>query len=138
MGHRRRAREAAIQLWYQIDQGVFSVEEAWRNYWDIHSVPDDIRVFAELLVFGVAREREAIDHLLSEFSAHWRLPRMAAVDRNILRVALFELLHCPDVPLRVTLNEAIELGKKFGTEESGAFINGILDHIAKTVEKPDE
>jgi transcription antitermination protein NusB len=137
MGHRRRAREAAIQIWYQIDQGGFPVESAERNYWAVHSVPDDIREFADALVNGVAEKQEAIDGLISEHSAHWRLSRMAAVDRNILRVAIYELLHCGDVPIRVTLNEAIEIGKRFGTEESGAFINGILDQVAKGVDKPE-
>lgn len=137
MGHRRQAREAAVQMWYQIDQGHFDVAEAERNYWAVHEVAPDIKEFASLLVHGVAREQANIDALLIQHSAHWRLPRMAAVDRNILRVAAYELLHCADVPLRVTLNEAIEIGKKFGTEESGAFINGILDQIAKTVDKPE-
>lgn len=137
MGHRRRAREAAIQMWYQIDQGHFAVPEAERNYWAIHNVPADIKDFADTLVQGVGQHQGQIDELLAHFSAHWKLQRMAAVDRNILRVAAYELLYCRDVPIRVTLNEAIEIGKKYGTEESGAFINGILDQIAKTVDKPE-
>ncbi len=138
MGHRRRAREAAMQIWYQIDQGHFDMPEAIRNYWAIHDVPEDVREFADELVHGVVREKQAIDDLLTTYSAHWKLPRMSAVDRNILRVATYELLYCNDVPIRVTLNEAIEIGKKYGTEESGAFINGILDQVAKTVDKPEQ
>ena len=104
----------------------------------MHPVPSDVRAFAELLVRGACIEHERIDGILAEHSAHWRIPRMAAVDRNIMRMAVYELYHCPDIPIRVTLNEAIEIGKKYGTEESSAFINGILDQIAKLVDKPME
>ncbi len=139
MGHRRQAREAALQMWYEIDQAHVTPAEVVATFWPLHPAGDDIRAFADELVWGIHDQREAIDALLSQYSTHWRLPRMAAVDRNILRIATYELLHCTDIPVRVTLNEAIEIGKKFGTEESGAFINGILDQIAKTVaHKPQE
>lgn len=127
-----------MQIWYQVDLGHTTSEEALVTYWQTHDVTPDIREFADVLVRGTAAERESLDALLVQFSAHWRLERMAAVDRNILRVAAYELVYCPDIPIKVTLNEAIEIGKKFGTEESGAFINGILDQIAKTVDKPHE
>lgn len=138
MGHRREARETAVQIWYQIDLSHCEPEEAIRLYWRLHPAPADVREFAEALARGTAREQADIDRRISAHSTHWRLPRMAAVDRNVLRVAVYELLHCPDIPIRVTLNEAIEIGKKYGSEESGAFINGILDQIAKEVDKPLE
>jgi N utilization substance protein B len=84
---------------------------------------------------GTLEHLTAIDDCVAKSSAHWKLHRMAAVDRNVLRLAIFELNHCPDIPVKVTLNEAIEIAKKFGSEESGAFVNGILDQIAKTVKK---
>ena len=86
--------------------------------------------FCDQLVRGVSQHREAIDKLLQDSSTNWRVARMAVVDRNILRMGVFEIQHLQDIPPRVTLNEAIEIGKRYGTGESGAFINGILDKIA--------
>ena len=85
--------------------------------------------FADRLVRGVLEHGQEIDQVIEEHSENWRLERMPAVDRNILRIATFEFLHCEEIPPKVTLNEAIELGKRFGSEESGSFINGILDRI---------
>ncbi|MBI4366317.1 MAG: transcription antitermination factor NusB [Deltaproteobacteria bacterium] len=138
MGHRRQARECALQILYEVDMASTSVEEVVRLFWDAHPVTPDIQQFAESLVRGTLQEREALDAMIAEHSAHWRVPRMAVVDRNILRMAAYELMHCQDVPIRVTLNEAIEIGKRYGSEESGAFINGILDQVAKQVDKPME
>lgn len=126
-----------MQAWFQVDVGHLLLEQVWPLQLQLHPLPADVREFATTLVQGVAREREAIDQQLEQYSAHWRLSRMAAVDRNILRIATYELLHCPDIPIRVTLNEAIEMAKTFGSEESSSFVNGILDQIAKTVNKPE-
>lgn len=138
MGHRRLAREAAMQIWFQIEIGHMALHDALVAYERQHPIPENVREFTHALVRGVAKEQATLDALIAEHSTHWKLSRMAAVDRNILRVAAYELLHCLDIPKRVTLNEAIEIGKKFGTEESGAFINGVLDQIAKQVDKPLE
>lgn len=127
-----------MQICYQIDFARSTPEAAMAAYWAVHAVSPEVREFAEELVHGTQHELEHIDTLLEQYSANWRVARMAAVDRNILRVAVYELLHYPDIPIRVTLNEAIEIGKRFGTEESGAFVNGILDQIAKTLDKPME
>ncbi len=86
--------------------------------------------FADELVRGVQSERTQIDEIIQQSSTHWKLDRMARVDRNILRLAVYEILRRADIPIRVSLNEAIELGKKFGSEESSAFVNGVLDRIA--------
>lgn len=91
--------------------------------------------FALELVEGVAEHQKAIDVLLEQHSHNWRLDRMSRIDRNILRLAVYELQHRQDIPRKVTLNEAIELGKNFGTEESSAFINGLLDRIALAINK---
>jgi transcription antitermination protein NusB len=91
--------------------------------------------FAERLVRGVVEHGPEIDAMIEGHSDNWRLERMPSVDRNILRIAAFELLYCEEIPPKVTLNEAIELGKRFGARESGAFINGILDRIMSDVEK---
>ncbi len=94
----------------------------------VESMPE-IRPFCDILVEGVLKNREAIDQVIEQSSDNWKLFRMACVDRNILRIAVFEMLYCDDIPPRVTINEAVDIGKKFGTEDSGAFINGILDNI---------
>lgn len=105
------------------------------NYWQENSADHETHAFADRLLTGTIENLTQIDASLGKFSAHWKLHRMAAVDRNVLRLATFELTHCPDIPVKVTLNEAIEIAKKFGSEESGAFVNGILDQIAKTIKK---
>ena len=93
------------------------------------------RPFFMKLVNGVLESRPQIDALIERFSKNWRVHRMTCVDRNVLRVAVFEMLFCPDIPPKVSINEAIDVGKKFGTEESGAFINGIIDSIRIAIEK---
>lgn len=89
--------------------------------------------FAEALINGVLEHQDVIDELVSKCSTNWKISRMAIVDRNILRMATFELQHLPDIPPRVSLNEAVELAKKYGTKDSSAFVNGILDRIASMV-----
>jgi N utilization substance protein B len=91
----------------------------------------EVRHFAERLVCGVSENLERIDRELNAFTTNWALDRMARVDLAILRLAAFELLYCPDVPHNVVINEAIELGKRFGTEETPSFINGVLDHLSQ-------
>jgi N utilization substance protein B len=91
--------------------------------------------FLEGLVSGVLDHSQEIDRLIERFSENWRLDRMSIIDRNILRMATFELIYCEDIPPKVTLNEAIDLGKEYGSDESGSFINGILDRIDKELEK---
>ena len=97
-------------------------------------LPDETEdEFAKRIVIGVLEHRQEIDRLIEERSENWRLDRMTAIDRNILRIALFELLYCSEIPPKVTINEAIDLGKRYGSEESGSFINGILDRIQNEV-----
>lgn len=137
VGNRRRARECAMQALYQLELAApgTHLDDVLHLYW-AHLEPDEaptgeVRAYAETLVAGVARHLPELDRVLQKASQHWRLERMSRVDRNLLRLATFELLHEADVPARVALNEAIEIAKKFGTEESGAFVNGILDRIAQ-------
>lgn len=131
MGSRRKARECALQLLYQIDVGGQNISEAQGLYWATHEVEDDIKEFADSLVGGVREHLIEIDDLLSLYSTNWKISRMASIDKNVLRIAIYELLHCPDIPAKVTINEAVDIAKCFGTAESGAFVNGILDNIAK-------
>lgn len=135
MGLRRRAREAAVQMLYQMDMSGVDAATASRLYWGSLAGPNDAREFADDLVLGLSRASERVDGLIRQVSKHWRLERMARVDRNIIRLAVYELTERPDIPRRVTLNEAIELAKRFGDENSPAFVNGVLDRIAETVAK---
>jgi N utilization substance protein B len=128
---RTKARERAVQALYQIDVAATDLEEAMSRFWkSFEPVEREVMDLAEALVRGVAQHRREIDDAIEGVSAHWRLDRMAKVDRNILRLAAYELRYRPDVPVKVAINEAIELGKKYGSESSGAFINGVLDKIA--------
>ncbi len=130
-GKRTKARERAVQALYQIDVAATDLEEALARFWpSFEPVEREVREGAEELVRGVASHRREIDEAIESVSANWRLDRMARVDRNILRLAVYELTYRPDVPVKVVINEAIELGKKFGSESSGPFINGVLDKIA--------
>jgi N utilization substance protein B len=129
MGTRRQARESALQMLYQLElsgQDPANLVESGV----LDAAGEDARRFALELVNGVRSGHEAIDELISTHSTNWKLSRMAAVDKNILRIAVFELMSCQEIPTKVTINEAVEIAKKFGSSESGAFVNGILDNIA--------
>jgi transcription antitermination protein NusB len=127
---RTRARERALQALYQIDVAAEGIEDALGRFWkSFEPVEREVMDLAEGLVHGVADHRRAIDDAIEGASTHWRLDRMAKVDRNVLRLAVYELLRT-DVPVKVAIDEAIELGKKYGSESSGAFVNGVLDKIA--------
>ena len=128
---RTKARERAVQALYQIDVAATDLDEALSRFWkSFEPVERGVMDLAEGLVRGVARHRREIDEAIEGVSTNWRIDRMARVDRNVLRLAVHELLHRPDVPVKVAINEAIELGKKYGSESSGAFVNGVLDKIA--------
>jgi N utilization substance protein B len=135
MGIRRRARETALKILYAVDVAQMPVEQAIADHYAQFGEDPAVAEFANLLVRGVTKRQAEIDDAIRAASQNWRLERMARVDRNVLRSAVFELLYVPEVPKRVTLNEAIELAKRYGAEESGAFINGLLDRIASEVQK---
>jgi len=127
---RTKARERAMQALYQIDVAAEDIEEALSRFWrSFEPVEREVMALAEALVRGVAAHRRAIDESIERVSTNWRLDRMAKVDRNVLRLAVYELI-ATDVPVKVVINEAIELGKKYGSESTGAFVNGVLDKIA--------
>ena len=131
MGSRTKARECALQALYQLDLSGGDPRDAVRGVLAHFEEADEATErFADELVRGVQSERPQIDALIQTSSTHWKLERMARVDRNILRLAVYEILRRADVPVRVTLNEAVELGKKYGSEESSAFVNGVLDRMA--------
>ncbi len=131
LGTRRRAREFALQVLYQIDVTHREVDKALKLFWDNFVSDEEARDFCERLVRGVVEHRDEINRLIESQAEHWKMSRMTRIDRNILRLAVYEFLYCEDIPPKVTMNEAVDIGKKFGTEESGAFINGILDGISQ-------
>ncbi|MBW2108111.1 MAG: transcription antitermination factor NusB [Deltaproteobacteria bacterium] len=129
MGNRRRSRELAMQVLFQMDISGDQSREALELFCKHFEVPRRSRPFFFRLVEGVQTSREEIDRLIEAASENWKISRMSGMDRNIMRVAVYELLYCDDIPAKVTINEAIDIGKKYGTEQSPAFINGILDNI---------
>ena len=135
MGTRRKARERALQALFFVDMSRYDSQEALLLFRTRFNPSETILPFFIELTDGVTNNHATIDTIIERFSKHWKLGRMSCVDRNILRIAVFEMLHCQDIPAKVSINEAIEIGKKYGTEDSGAFINGILDSIRIAMEK---
>lgn len=120
---------------YQLDMTGLGVEQVVQSYWRGLGARGEWESFANQLVRGWHRERASIDRTIREVSQHWRLERMAKVDRNILRLGTYELMAMDDIPRRVTLNEAVELAKRFGSDNSPSFVNGVLDRIASDLGK---
>lgn len=123
---RRQAREAALAALYQIEHGRQSLDTALEGLEAYQSLPDELRAFAERLARGVVHDRKRIDERIQAHLHDWAVPRLATIDRNILRMACYELFEVEDVPPKVTLDEAIELAKTYSTAESGRFVNGVL------------
>jgi transcription antitermination protein NusB len=127
--HRRRARELALALLYELEFHPGQEADRLAAFWEAHPAPAAARAYAETLARGVVAYRDALDRLIASHAEHWSLERMPLVDRNILRLAAYELLHTDDVPERVAIDEAIELAKAYGGEDSGRFVNAVLDRI---------
>lgn len=135
MRKRTKARELALQLLYQADVTHADVKELIGDFFAMSANADEepaVKEFAGELVKSVWEHLSLIDEQITKYATNWQLDRMATVDRNILRLASFELLFRPDIPPKVSINEAVELAKKYGDLESGKFVNGILDKINKT------
>ncbi|BBO76429.1 N utilization substance protein B [Desulfosarcina widdelii] len=133
MGTRRLSREKALQALFYMDMHRDPVEDPVGHFCSCFSENQPTEPFFHRLVDGVRENRATIDAVIERFSSNWKISRMSCVDRNVLRIAVFELLFCTDIPPKVSINEAIDVGKRYGTEESGAFINGILDSIRMAI-----
>ena len=133
MRNRTKSRECALQMLYQADiRHAAEAAPVMEAFWQAEAAADpDVKTFANQLVAGTLEHLAEIDALISKYADNWNMKRMAVIDRNILRLGVFELLHLEEVPPKVSINEAIELAKRFGDAESGKFINGILDAIHK-------
>lgn len=129
MRQRRKAREVAMQVLYGLDLSQGNLSEAVDLFWQNFEAPDKVKAFSSELVTGTWQNVAEIDALLGSCADNWSVERMSRVDRSILRMAVYELMHCRDIPPKVAINEAIDLGKLFGSEHSGAFINGVLDAL---------
>jgi N utilization substance protein B len=134
---RRVIRELVVQFLYQFDLNGGSLDEALPLFWETQEEVGEVgHKFAEELVRGVMEKRAAIDEKIAKYTENWDLPRIAAVDRNILRLAMYEMLFRDDIPPIVSINEAVDIAKKFSTRESGAFVNGILDRLKADLTRP--
>jgi len=128
---RRRSREYALQILFQLDlTGSELNEDVWSEFWKGNDEDDDVKEFTRDIVASTKKHIVEIDEAIKKAAQHWSITRMAVIDRNILRAAAYELLYRKDIPPSVVMNEALEIAKKYSTEESAPFINGILDNIA--------
>ena len=134
MGQRRKSRELALQVLFQLEfEPALNCEQALALYRSSFDSEPEIWDYAKMLVYGVLEKKQPIDDGIQRSSPHWKIDRMSLVDRNVLRVAIFEMGFMDrDLPPGVAINEAIEVARKFGTTDSSAFVNGILDNFAKT------
>ena len=133
-GKRRKSRELAMQMLFQADVGKQTPDQVRHSFWKAReeSIDNDTRGFAEDLFRVATAREEEIDTLIEQHSAHWRIPRMPAVDRNLLRLAVAELVGFPGTPVPIVINESLEIAKRYAAPESLGFLNGILDAIAKS------
>jgi len=137
MTRRTRGREIALQVLYQVEQNPGFGDEEVRRFVARRLLGDRTLVqFADALIAGVARHKPELDALIAGVAENWRLDRMAAIDRNILRLGAFEMLFCPEVPTKVAINEALELAKRYSTAQSSRFVNGILDRLQAAETQP--
>jgi len=136
MGNRRFSRELVIQFLYLSEMNEGEIENQLKSFWENNSCQEDVQSFAENILNDIFDHKKEIDDKLEKYSDNWTLSRMAVIDRNLLRMAASELMYSKTVPSKVAIDEAVEIAKKFGTEDSPNFINGVLDRILKEL-KPD-
>jgi N utilization substance protein B len=135
MGQRRKAREETLRILYRIEFDNTQVEETLDKYWKNKKLLPSTQEYSTWLVKGIISDLEKIDSIIQNASEHWRLSRMALIDRNILRMAVFELMHEKNISAAIIINEAIEIAKRYSGTESATFVNGILDAVRKNLEK---
>jgi transcription antitermination protein NusB len=139
MRKRTQAREYALQMLYQYELNPEPLDKLFGNFWSQNPDPsDETRFFAEGLVKGTVDNLEKINEVVARYAENWDMNRMAVIDRSILRFATYELLFCHDIPLKVSINEAVNIAKKFSQEDSGKFVNGILDKISHSEKPPKQ
>jgi transcription antitermination factor NusB len=132
MRKRTQAREYALQLLYKGELNPEAPATLFSAFWEENPAPDEVREYTERVVSGTLQHLSEIDSVISKYAEHWELHRMAVVDRNILRLSTYELLYLEEIPPKVAINEAVNIAKKYSQEDSGKFVNGILDRINHT------
>jgi N utilization substance protein B len=138
VGARSSGREAALQMLFSVEAADAAPDRVIFDFWREFPGEAEGREYADAVVVGVIREREVVDRAIAKASQHWRLERMTRVDRNVLRIGAWELLYKKDVPAPVILDEAVELAKRFGTEDSSAFVNGVLNRVSQDAGRGSE
>lgn len=138
MGKRRKAREGALQILYQIEFDDSEPESIVNQFWKGKKAQAEVREYSRWLVLGITSQQSLLDRIIQSVSEHWRLSRMAIVDRNILRLAVFELIHEEDLAPAIVINESIEIAKKFSSDQASQFINGILDALRRQPDRIKE
>ena len=133
MGRRRKAREETLRILFRLEFGNKQIEKTLNQYWESRKTPEEIKEYSTWLVNGITSDQTKIDNIIQKVSEHWRISRMALVDRNILRMAVFELLYEKNIAPAIIINEAIEIAKKYSGDEAATFVNGILDAIRKNL-----
>lgn len=136
MSSRRSAREWVVQFLFQNDFNPGNIEQALPEFWKGKSPDLKSKQFVEDLIRGVIASLKQIDALIQSYAEHWEIKRMNAVDRNIIRMALYEMLFRPDIPPIVSINEAVDIAKRYSSMESGKFVNGILDRALRDLRRP--
>ncbi len=131
MGKRRKSRECALQILFELEFNPADGRDLIRRYWDRQSAAAEVREYGTWLVDGVLGHKDEIDALIQAESEHWRLARMAVVDRNVLRIAVCELLYEPSLVPAIVIDEAIEIARKYSGNEAAVFVNGVLDAVRK-------
>ncbi|MFP4081696.1 MAG: transcription antitermination factor NusB [Candidatus Aminicenantes bacterium] len=134
MGKRRKARESTLQILFQLEFDNTHPQKTIARYWEVKKAPSEVREYSSWLINGILSRKQELDNIIQSVSEHWRISRMALVDRNILRMAVFELLYEENMPAAVVINEAIEIAKKYSSDEAATFVNGILDAIKKNLD----
>ena len=138
MGARHSGREAALQMLFQLEASSVTPDQAVELFWRTFEADPEGRPYADVVLRGVAENVPVLDARIAAASKNWRLERMSRVDRNLLRLGTYELMFRKDVPRAVILDEAVELAKSYGTDESSSFVNGVLDRIANDIGRTDE
>ncbi len=136
MSQRRQAREFALKMLFQIDLGKLDPQAVVAYFLENQDAAEEVKAYAKTITKGVLEEQAFFDALISKKAHHWKLERIATIERNILRMAAYELLRCPEVPKSVVINEAIEIAKKYSQDDAGAFVNGILDQLQQEMGHP--
>lgn len=132
---RRQARETALQVLFAVDLGDMAIDQAFSHVVEEFKTSVNAQAFARELVTGTLKQKQELDKLIAKLAKGWNINRLAAVDRNLIRLALYEMFYCPEIPPVVSVNEAVELAKTFGGEKSGRFVNGILGQVLENIDK---